>query len=170
MCFKICSRLVIFACILTLSLGGLMGCGFALKQSQPMPFQSVELKMAGCPHFQQALRTNLRAHHVTVYDLAPQEISSPVLTVQCPILTTEPLVYDGGGQLRRQRLHYSISAELITSSTVELTAKTIREQQLNSNQSLGDEAEIKLIVQEMQETLIQQLMNQLSRHTHYANK
>ena len=144
----------------------LSGCGFALKKPQPLPFHEVQLIMTGCPQVKNALNAYLTSHALKVTEDGHE--LRPILTVQCPVLEKEPLVYDGEGQLRRQRLFYKLTAELTTTKSHVIELKTIREQQLNSNQSLGDEAEASVIIKEMQTSLFYQLITQLSK-AEYAN-
>lgn len=152
--------------ILSISLNG---CGFALKRPQPLSFHEVQLEMAGCPHVENVLHAYLVSHQIKVYSYKQEK--RPLLVVQCPTLEKIPLVYDGEGQLRRQRLIYQLNAEFTMQDQVphKISLKTVREQQLNSDQSLGDESETHMIIREMQNTLFHQLMNQLARIDHADN-
>lgn len=148
------------------------GCGFHLRKPQPLPFQAVYLKMSGCPSIKQAFKAHLIQHRCQVFDAPAAESASGAesvpervrLDVQCPVLETQPLVYDGKGQLRRQRLHYTLQGTLAKDTqTHAALASTTREQQLNYNQTLADAAETEMLLQEMQASLFQQITAQLSR-------
>lgn len=149
--------------LLALLLLAISGCGFHLKKPQPLPFKEMQLVMNGCPQIQNALHSYFTSQKIRVKD--KYRAGRPVLTVHCPVLEIQPLVYDGEGQLRRQRLFYALTAELTTTQSYSFEVKTTRERQLNSQQSLGDAAENTMILKEMQEELFHRLSAKLSQLT-----
>lgn len=159
------SRFLYF--VLALFLVSISGCGFHLKKPQPLPFKEIQLEMSGCPQIQNALHSYFTSQKIRVKN--KPRTSRPILTVHCPVLEIQPLVYDGEGQLRRQRMFYALTAELTTAQkSYSFEVKTTRERQLNSQQSLGDAAENSMILKEMQEELFHQLSAKLSQLTHLS--
>lgn len=156
--------LTIILCVL------LSSCGFTFKRAQPLPFHSIQLRDNGCPAFSQQFTKQLYLHHVNVLSAEePTHDAIPILSIECPTLKEQPLVYDNDGQLRRQRYTYQVSARWENQTWPMLHTQQVREHQLNSNQTLGDDSEKALILKEMQRNLIRQLINQLSQQNYYAN-
>ncbi|MCS5707877.1 hypothetical protein CC99x_003060 [Candidatus Berkiella cookevillensis] len=163
----ISSRIVCFLSAFSVVI--ISGCGFHLKKPQPLPFKEIQLQMSGCTQIQNALHSYFTSQKIRVK--SKYRASRPALTVHCPTLEIQPLVYDGEGQLRRQRMFYAFTAEFTTPQSQSYTfeIKTTRERQLNSQQSLGDAAENTMILKEMQEELFHQLSVKLSQLTNNAN-
>ncbi len=152
--------------VITLLLG-LNGCGFHLRNPHPNALDKLELHFtAKCPKFENQVRSYLKSYNIDVYDYHTQDDDNtqynhmPLLKVDCPKSSAQPLVYDGEGQLRRERLKLKLTATL--NHHKEIVLETTRERQLNSNQSLGDSTEKVMIIREMQDALIYQLLNQIS--------
>lgn len=146
----------------------LTGCGFYLRKPPPIAFDKVALHSSGCLKFEYQLSTFLESNQITV--LNTQATQAPILTMSCPVLTTQPLVYDAEGQLRRERLYYTLTGNLTRSEKTDaFELKTLRERQLNTQQTLADETEKTILIKEMQEELFYRLLNKLSEFKTDAN-
>jgi len=154
-------------CFILIALLSLNGCGFHLRTPHPNAIHELELQFTeSCPKFENQLRSYLKSSRIDVYDYEAkndtkiQNEGMALLQIGCPKSSQQPLVYDGEGQLRRERLRLKLTATL--NHHKEIVLETTRERQLNSNQSLGDSAEKNMIIREMQETLFYQLQSQIS--------
>lgn len=151
-------------CIVVLSLC-VSNCGFHLRKANAHHLSSVLVQFSNnCPRFENQLHSYFQSHHIDVrqYDeTSDTSNSGPLLVLGCPVLTEQPLVYDGEGQLRRERLN--LSFDVAINQQPSLALSIMRERQLNSNQSLADNAEKKLIIEEMQESLLYQLLTKMAK-------
>tara|TARA_R110002110_G_scaffold415800_1_gene656253 strand:- start:5288 stop:5800 length:513 start_codon:yes stop_codon:yes gene_type:complete len=165
-------------CFTLIALLGLHGCGFHLRNPHPGSFDAIELQvLANCPKFENQLRSYLQSYNIKIYEHQKQDKETndyefspesntqfrqrPLLKISCPSLTQQPLVYDGEGQLRRERLTSSLSATINYHKNIEL--EVTREHQLNSNQSLADNAEKVIIISEMQDDLFYKLLTHMAK-------
>lgn len=153
---------VVYIVVLTLCVSN---CGFHLRKTDAHHLSSVSIQLSNnCPKFENQLHSYFQSHHIDVrqYDETSDTSNTPpLLVLGCPALTEQPLVYDGEGQLRRERIN--LSFDVAINQQPSLTLSIMRERQLNSNQSLADNAEKKLIIEEMQESLLYQLLTKMAK-------
>ena len=139
----------------------LNGCGFHLRKPNPAHLEQVNVQFtSNCPRFENQFHAYFASYGIDVRENLKPDASTPSLRLDCPILDEQPLVYDGEGQLRRERLKLRLTAEF---NQQPLPLSAIRERQLNSNQPLADNNEKSLIVQEMQEDILYKLLSHLSK-------
>ena len=139
----------------------LSACGFHLRQSHihlGAKYPTVILPYSSTHTFHQSLHRALVAASIHVLEEPPPDTSYPKLIVRSQHLAQQPLVYGPDSELRRERLRMTVAFSF---DADQFEIFTERDRQLNSNQTLGDNAEKVLIEQEMQADIIDQLLRYL---------
>jgi outer membrane lipopolysaccharide assembly protein LptE/RlpB len=155
--------IIITSCLL------LCACGFHLRSYQESlrhVIPVILLKPSGTPPFYQRLRYSLLARSIEVVEATPSsDRHMPQLSILSEELLTFPLVYGPEGDLRRERLKFTVEFSYCDKEeTNTFTLSTERDRQLIPRQRLGDDSEKVIIEREMQMDIIQQLLRYLAMH------
>lgn len=149
--------LVLIVCIL------LSGCGFHLRgttHAQNLPFDQLEVIPHSKEPFARQLNVVLDALKVEQKESASWQLQLSPLKQK-----TFPMAYGPNGELVREKIQLSLKYKLLHNQEVILDKVIVndRQHQLNIATKLADQAELEVILHEMEQDLIQQLIIQMSR-------
>jgi LPS-assembly lipoprotein len=144
----------------------LVGCGFKLRTSQPLPFRTI----AVTPEKAGGVAGDLARYLGDVVRPAAPGAGGEVPEAILDILqeTREKLVVgvNASGQVREFELRLRVTFRLRTAQSVELIAPTVIEQHrsisFNESAVLAKEAEEALLYRDMQADIVQQLLRRLA--------
>ncbi len=144
----------------------LAGCGFQLRGSAALPFDSVYIENAG-PEMGVELARAIRTTQTAVVQ-SPAEAQA-VLQVVSQGREQQILTLSGAGRVSEYRLIYRVSfrvrdktgKELIPLQQLELR----RELTYDASQTLAKESEIALLYRDMQTDAVQQMMRRMAAAT-----
>ncbi len=141
----------------------LAGCGFHLRGTANLPFETVYLPSTGGIGLE--LRRNIQAGTRTVVVDDPKQAQA-ILEFLQDVRSKEILSLSGGGRVREFRLFYRVAfrvhdgkgGEYLPASTVQLA----RDFTFNDAEILAKETEEQLLYREMQADMVRQIMHRLS--------
>lgn len=143
----------------------LAGCGFHLRGSQPLPFESIYVGAPANSELGAALRRSIRASGGTRIADSPQEAEA-VLAVVGENREKIILTLDTAGRVREFQLRYRFvfrvhdqkGKDLLPQSEIVLT----RDFTFNDSALLAKEQEEALLYADMQNDLVQQIVRRLA--------
>ena len=149
--------------LLILLLAALAGCGFQLRGTAELPFQTLYLPSTGGIGLE--LRRNIQAGTRTVVVDDPKQAQA-VLEFLHEVREKDILSLSAGGRVREFRLVYRVAfrvhdgkgGEYLPASTLQLA----RDFTFNDADILAKETEEQLLYREMQADLVRQIMHRLS--------
>jgi LPS-assembly lipoprotein len=141
----------------------LAGCGFQLRGTANLPFETVYLPSTGGIGLE--LRRNIQAGTRTAVVDDPKQAQA-ILEFLQDVRSKEILSLSGGGRVREFRLFYRVAfrvhdgkgGEYLPASTVQLA----RDFTFNDAEILAKETEEQLLYREMQADMVRQIMHRLS--------
>jgi LPS-assembly lipoprotein len=142
----------------------LAGCGFQLRGTATLPFQTLYVDIASGNPMGAELKRNLRAGtNARLVDR--KEDAEALLTHTGETRTKEILSIDEAGRVREFRLRYTFSYSLVNRNGEDIappqTLAISRDYTFN-NQVLAKEAEEQVLYRDMQSDLVQQVLRRLS--------
>jgi LPS-assembly lipoprotein len=151
-------RLLAFVALVLLA-----GCGFQLRGTAQLPFETVYLPSSGGIGLE--LRRNIQAGTRTVVVDDPKQAQA-ILEFLQDVRQKEILSLSGGGRVREFRLFYRVAfrvhdgkgGEYLPASTLQLA----RDFTFNDAEILAKETEEQLLYREMQADMVRQIMHRLS--------
>ena len=142
----------------------LAGCGFQLRGTAPMPFDSVYVQAATASQFAIQLKRAVRASKGTRVVERPEE-AQVVLQIVNELQEKQILSITGGGRVSEFLLRYRVAFRLTDGKNREhIPASEIllkRDFSFNDEQALAKEAEEALLYRDMRNDAVQQLMRRL---------
>lgn len=149
-----------------LLLGGLPGCGFALRSSQNFAFQTVAVTPEKTGGVAAALARYLGDRVRPLAAVAGQEPAQAVVDILQESREKVVVGVNASGQVREFELRLRVTFRLRTPAGVELIAPTQialqREISFNETAVLAKEAEEVLLYRDMQTDIVQQLVRRLA--------
>ncbi len=144
---------------------GLAGCGFQLRGSYSLPWDTLYLGMPETSEMYAQIRRNIEAATPTRISKDPKAAQASLV-----ILRNEPakhiLSLSGTGLVREFQLVHTFSYRIVDAGGTELKPPTqiilMREMNFDDMQILAKESEEVTIRREMQHDLVQQLLRQLA--------
>ncbi len=143
----------------------LAGCGFQLRGPRPMPFDSIYLGMYEYSELATALKRQLRANGKTEVTSRPED-AQVRLEVLADTRSKVIMSLNALGKVREYQLNQRFRFRLVDKrgseiiGTSELSLR--RDLPYDDTQMLAKEQEEKLLYQDMQKDLIQQLLRRLA--------
>ena len=149
-----------FACAL-----GLSACGFRLRGSATLPFDTLYLALPANSSFDAELARNLRAGtNVKLVD--KRDEAQAILEVGADTRDREVVSVNAQGQVREVRLRQTVTVRVTDGKGRDFlpstTLFTRRDVSYDERQVLASQAEEALIYRDMQTDLVQQLLRRLS--------
>jgi LPS-assembly lipoprotein len=142
----------------------LAGCGFQLRGTAPMPFDSVYVQAAPTSQFAIQLKRAVRAGKGTQVAERPEE-AQVVLQIMNELQEKQILSITGGGRVSEYLLRYRVAFRLTDGKNREhIPASEIvlkRDFSFNDEQALAKEAEEALLYRDMRNDAVQQMMRRL---------
>ena len=142
----------------------LTACGFQLRGSAPLPFQSMYVQAAQTSQFATLLKRAVRAGSATRIAEQPGE-AEVVLQVLNELQEKQILSLGGGGRVSEYQLRYRISYRLTDSKNHEhIPATEIvlkRDYSFTDEQALSKETEEALLYRDMRNDAVQQMVRRL---------
>lgn len=139
-------------------------CGFQLRGTAPMPFDSMYVQAASSSQFAVQLKRAVRSGKTTRVAERPEE-AQVILQVVNEIQEKEILSLTGGGRVSEFLLRYRVAFRLTDGKNREhIPASEIvlkRDFSFNDEQALAKEAEEALLYRDMRNDAVQQLMRRL---------
>jgi LPS-assembly lipoprotein len=143
----------------------LSGCGFRLRGSASLPFETLYIALPANSSFGAELARNLRAG-TNVKLLEAPAGAQAVLEISGDTRDREVVSVNAQGQVREVRLRQSVSFRLHDGQGQDLiptsTLFTRRDVNYDERQILASQAEESLIYRDMQTDLVQQLLRRLA--------
>ena len=153
------SSFILFAASVSLT-----ACGFQLRGSTPLPFQSMYVQAAPASQFATLLKRAVRAGSSTRIADQPGE-AEVVLQVLSELQEKQILTLGGGGRVSEYQLRYRIFFRLTDSKNREhIPASEIllkRDYTFTDEQALSKEAEEALLYRDMRGDAVQQMVRRL---------
>jgi LPS-assembly lipoprotein len=150
---------ILFAASLSLT-----ACGFQLRGSAPLPFQSMYVQAAQTSQFATLLKRAVRAGSATRIVEQPGE-AEVVLQVLNELQEKQILSLGGGGRVSEYQLRYRVSYRLTDSKNREhIPATEIllkRDYSFTDEQALSKESEETLLYRDMRNDAVQQMVRRL---------
>ena len=149
--------------LLILVLAALAGCGFQLRGTAELPFDTLYLPSTGGIGLE--LRRNIQAGTRTVVVDDPKQAQAQLEFLQ-EVRQKDILSLSAGGRVREFRLVYRVAfrvhdgkgGEYIPQTTIALT----RDITFSDTEVLAKEAEEQLLFRDMQSDMVQQIMRRLA--------
>lgn len=143
----------------------LSACGFQLRGSATLPFETIYLEIPEGNVMGADLRRNLRAGtNVKVVDNKAE--AQAILTRVSELRNKIILSINSAGRVREFRLRYSFNYSLLDKNGRELAPPAVlsleRDYSFSDNQVLAKEAEETLLYRDMQSDLVQQIIRRLA--------
>jgi LPS-assembly lipoprotein len=159
------------AAVAALAVAALAACGFQLRGSQPLVFDSVFLNWANNSPLRAEVARNLRAgSSTTVVESADK--AAAILDLIAEVRDREVLSLNAQGRAREYQLRYRIAFRLHDGKGHELIGPTELQAQrdilFNDSQVLAKESEEALLYKDMQSDIVQQLLRRLARAKPYV--
>lgn len=143
----------------------LMGCGFQLRGTQPLPFSSLYIGTPEHSELGAALRRNIRALGSTRLTDTPQEAQA-IFSVIGEAREKSILSLSGTGRVREFQLRYRFAYRVHDLKGREFVPPTeivlVREISFSDERVLAKEQEEARLYRDMQNDLAQQLMRRLA--------
>jgi LPS-assembly lipoprotein len=153
-----------FAFCLVASVLLLAACGFQLRGTAPLPFDSMYVQAATASQFAIQLKRAVRAGKSTRVAERPEE-AQVILQVLNEIQEKEILSLTGGGRVSEYLLRYRVAFRLSDGKNREhIPASEIvlkRDYSFTDEQALSKETEEALLFRDMRNDAVQQLMRRL---------
>ena len=142
----------------------LAGCGFQLRGSATLPFDTLYVQAPVGSQFGTQLRRLVTAGSNTrIVDTAKGADATLVLVTE--LREKNILSLSGGGRVREYQLRYRMSYRLLDKNAVEILPVSeialIRDFSFNDSEALSKEAEDALLFRDMQSDAVQQLLRRL---------
>ena len=142
----------------------LAGCGFQLRGSATLPFDTLYVQAPVGSQFGTQLRRLVTAGSNTrIVDTAKGADATLVLVNE--LREKNILSLSGGGRVREYQLRYRMSYRLLDKNAVEILPVSeialIRDFSFNDSEALSKEAEEALLFRDMQSDAVQQLLRRL---------
>ena len=141
----------------------LAGCGFHLRQSVKLPFESLYVHLAGSSQFGHELKRALRASDVRLTD--DPKTAAATLSILSELRERHILSLGGQGRVREYQLRYRVAYQVTSPKQGVITPPTemvlTRDISFNDAQVLAKEAEEALLYRDMQLDAVQQLLRRL---------
>jgi LPS-assembly lipoprotein len=142
----------------------LAGCGFQLRGSATLPFDTLYVQAPVGSQFGTQLRRLVTAGSNTrIVDTAKGADATLVLVTE--LREKNILSLSGGGRVREYQLRYRMSYRLLDKNAVEILPVSeialIRDFSFNDSEALSKEAEEALLFRDMQSDAVQQLLRRL---------
>jgi LPS-assembly lipoprotein len=149
------------ALLLTLLLAG---CGFQLRGSASLPFETLHVQAPVSSQFGTQLRRLITSGSSTrIVEVAKGADATLVLVNE--LREKNILSLSGGGRVREYQLKYRMSYRLLDRNAVEIIPVTeialVRDFSFNDSEALSKEAEEALLFRDMQSDAVQQLLRRL---------
>jgi LPS-assembly lipoprotein len=149
------------ALLLTLLLAG---CGFQLRGSASLPFETLHVQAPVSSQFGTQLRRLISSGSSTrIVEVAKGADATLVLVNE--LREKNILSLSGGGRVREYQLKYRMSYRLLDRNAVEIIPVTeialVRDFSFNDSEALSKEAEEALLFRDMQSDAVQQLLRRL---------
>lgn len=142
----------------------LAACGFQLRGSAPLPFQSIYVQAAPASQFATLLKRAVRAGSSTRLADQPAE-AEVVLQILNELQEKQILSLGGGGRVSEYQLRYRVSYRLTDSKNREhIPATEIllkRDFSFSDEQALSKETEEALLYRDMRGDAVQQMVRRL---------
>lgn len=142
----------------------LSACGFQLRGTAPLPFDSIYVQAASGSAFANQLRRAVRAGSATRLADRPEE-AQVILQVVNELQEKQILSITGGGRVSEYLLRYRVSYRLTDGKNREhIPASEIalrREYSYSDEQALSKDAEEALLYRDMRDDAVQQLVRRL---------
>jgi LPS-assembly lipoprotein len=151
-----------FAAMLLMLL--LAGCGFQLRGSASLPFETLHVQAPVSSQFGTQLRRLITSGSSTrIVEVAKGADATLVLVNE--LREKNILSLSGGGRVREYQLKYRMSYRLLDRNAVEIIPVTeialVRDFSFNDSEALSKEAEEALLFRDMQSDAVQQLLRRL---------
>ena len=142
----------------------LAGCGFQLRGSASLPFETLHVQAPVGSQFGTQLRRLVTAGSSTrIVEVAKGADATLVLVNE--LREKNILSLSGGGRVREYQLKYRMSYRLLDRNGVEVIPVTeialVRDFSFNDSDTLSKEAEEALLFRDMQSDAVQQLLRRL---------
>jgi LPS-assembly lipoprotein len=142
----------------------LAACGFQLRGTAPLPFDSIYVQAASGSAFANQLRRAVRSGSTTRLVDRPEE-AQVILQVVNELQEKQILSITGGGRVSEYLLRYRVSYRLTDGKNREhIPASEIalrREYSYSDEQALSKDAEEALLYRDMRDDAVQQLVRRL---------
>ncbi len=153
------------ALLASLVLAVLAGCGFQLRGTATLPFETLYMPPSSSPGIALDLRRNITSGTRTAVIDDPKKAEA-VLEVSLEQREKVILSLSGTGRVREFQLRYRVGfrvhdgkgGEFVPASTIVLT----RDVTFNDSDVLAKESEEQLLYRDMQSDMVQQIMRRLS--------
>ncbi|WP_369812388.1 LPS-assembly lipoprotein LptE [Alkalimonas delamerensis] len=159
---KACPRLT--ACLLTLLMLGLSGCGFQLRGQLPLQlFDGVYLEAERHSELAAILRQRLQSHQITL--LSQPAKDSPSVVLLRDSLERRTLSLFPNGQVAEYELIYQVQyrIQLPDEDAHYFEFELFRDYQDDPNRALAKARELELMLAELREQAAQRILRQLGR-------
>jgi LPS-assembly lipoprotein len=142
----------------------LAACGFQLRGTATLPFQSLYVQAASTSQFANQLKRVVRIGSGTSITERPEQAQA-ILQVMSELQEKQILSLGGGGRVSEYQLRYRVSFRLTDSKNREhIPASEIllrRDYSFNDDQALSKESEEALLFRDMRNDAVQQLVRRL---------
>lgn len=142
----------------------LAGCGFQLRGTAPLPFESVYVRAGSSSQFANQLKRAVRSGSTTKLVERPDE-AQVILQVLSELQEKQILSLTGGGRVSEYQLRYRVSFRLTDAKNREhIPATEIllkRDYSYNDDQALSKDSEEALLFRDMRSDAVQQLVRRL---------
>ena len=140
------------------------GCGFQLRGTAPLPFESVFVRASSSSQFANQLKRAVRSGSGTRVADRPEE-AQVILQVLNELQEKQILSLTGGGRVSEYQLRYRVSFRLTDAKNREhIPATEIllkRDYSYNDDQALSKDSEEALLYKDMRNDAVQQLVRRL---------
>ena len=142
----------------------LAGCGFQLRGTASMPFESIYVQAAAASQFANQLRRVVRTGSATRVAERPEE-AQVILQIRNELQERQILSLSGGGRVSEYQLRYRVAFRLTDARNREhIPASEIvlkRDYSFSDERALSKESEEALLYRDMREDAVQQLVRRL---------
>lgn len=157
-------RLPTLAFLLAATVTLVAGCGFQLRGTAPLPFESLYVQAAPTSLFANQLKRMVRAGSSTRVVEQPVQAAA-ILQILNEIQEKQILSLGGGGRVSEYQLRYRVGFRLTDAQNREhIPASEIllkRDFSFQDEQALSKEAEEALLLKDMRNDAVQQLLRRL---------
>lgn len=158
------SRLLPSAFILAATVFLVAGCGFQLRGTAPLPFDSLYVQAAATSQFATLLKRSVRAGSGTRITDRPGD-AEVILQVLSELQEKQILSLGGGGRVSEYQLRYRVAFRLTDGKNHEhIPATEIvlkRDYTFTDDQALSKESEEALLYRDMRNDAVQQMVRRL---------
>ena len=142
----------------------LAGCGFQLRGSAPLPYDTLHVVSDRASTFANELKRTITRGSKTRVVATAQDAQATLIVVD-DVREKVILSLSGGGRVREYQLRYRVSYRLLDAAKRELRPRTqiqlSRDLSYNDNDTLSKESEELLLYRDMQTDAVSQLLRQL---------